>query len=316
VSFTVQNGWGKNIIADKLEDAGLIKSALYFKFYIKLNQNKELYAGTYTLSKNMSVDEIINTLNSNKSLENEEVSVTFIEGKRLTDYAKTISKTFGYKEEDVLAKMQDKTFIQKEIDNYDFITDDILNSDIYYPLEGYLFPDTYVMKKNATIEEIIDTMINQMGKKLDNYQSEISASSYSVHKLLTLASIVELEGVNSADRAGVAGVLYNRLNANMNLGSDVTTYYAVKKTFSDDLTNSDLNSCNGYNTRGTCVTGLPVGPIDSPSLSSITAVIEPEKNDYYYFVADKNKKTYFSKTYEEHAAIVTKLKSEGLWYQY
>ena len=85
---------------------------------------------------------------------------------------------------------------------------------------------------------------------------------------------------------------------------------------SRDLSYNDLNSCNGYNTRGTCVKGLPVGPICSPGLSSISAVIEPDNHDYYYFVADKNKKTYFSKNGVEHEKTVSNLKSEGLWYTY
>ena len=102
----------------------------------------------------------------------------------------------------------------------------------------------------------------------------------------------------------------------MILGSDVTTYYAVGKDFSNDLTIGDLNSCNGYNTRGQCVKGLPLGPIASSSLDSIVAAIEPTKHEYYYFVADKNGKTYFSKTYSEHNNIVRELKSKGLWYVY
>lgn len=314
--FVVGSGWSKNKIADELKKDGLIKNANFFKVYIKFNNNKELYAGTYNLSKSMSVNEIIDTLNSGNSLENESITVTFIEGKRLTDYASVIAKNFGYDETEVVDKLNDETFIKKEISTYWFLTNDILKTGIYYPLEGYLFPDTYIFKKNATIEEILDKMIKNMGDKLTIYKNEISVSNYNIHELITLASIVELEGVNSADRADVAGVFYNRLKANMSLGSDVTTYYAVKKTFADDLSNNDLNSCNGYNTRGTCVSGLPIGPIASPSLSSITAVIEPSTNDYYYFVADKNKKTYFSKTLAEHNAIVDKLKSNGLWYQY
>ena len=92
--------------------------------------------------------------------------------------------------------------------------------------------------------------------------------------------------------------------------------YAVKKDFSVDLTTVDLNSCNGYNTRGTCVSGLPVGPIASSSLESIVASIEPTNHNYYYFVADINKQTYFSETGVEHDETVAKLKNEGLWYEY
>lgn len=319
IEFNVPSGMGKNQIADELEKAGLIKNALFFKFYIKFNSNKELYAGTYNISKSMSVDEIIDTLNKGKSLENEAITVQFIEGKRLTDYAKKISENFPYTEEEVIEVSKDKEFLNKLIKNYWFITDDILNDKVYYPLEGYLFPDTYNFKKNATIEEILEKMIKTLGTKLEVYKKDIELSKYSIHELITLASIIELEGASSADRAGVAGVFYNRLAINEPLGSDVTTYYGVGKNFDKDLSQKDLSSCNGYNTRmqSKCAfAGLPVGPIDSPSLASLSAVFEPTESDYYFFVADKNKKTYFTKTKEEHDKMVAQLRKEGLWYEY
>lgn len=319
IKFEIKNNTGKNKIADDLENAGLIKNATVFKIYIKLNKNKELYAGTYNLSKSMSVNEIIDTLHKNKSLETETVQVTFIEGKRLADYAKVIENNFDYKASDVIAVADSDEFVNKMISTYDFITDEVKQDGIYHPLEGYLFADTYDFKKNSTIEEILNKMIYTMGKKLEVYKDDINVSKFSVHELLTLASIVELEGANSDDRAGVAGVFYNRIEAGWTLGSDATTYYAVNKDFSKDLTNNNLKSCNKYNTRSenTCsFTGLPIGPIDSPSLNSINAVMEPEEHDYYYFVADKNKKTYFASTYKEHTQIVAKLRKDGLWYEY
>lgn len=319
IKFEIKNNTGKNKIADDLEKAGLIKNATIFKIYIKLNSNKELYAGTYNLSKSMSVNEIIDTLHKNKSLETEVIQVTFIEGKRLTDYAKVIENKFGYKADDVISYADSDEFVDKMISIYDFITEDIKQEGIYHPLEGYLFADTYDFKKNATIDEILNKMIYTMGKKLEVYKDDINVSKFSVHELLTLASIVELEGANSEDRAGVAGVFYNRIEAGWTLGSDATTYYAVNKDFTKDLTNNNLKSCNKYNTRSenTCAfTGLPIGPIDSPSLNSINAVMEPEEHDYYYFVADKNKKTYFAKTYKEHTQTVSQLRKDGLWYEY
>lgn len=319
IVFVVEQGASKNSIAEKLEKEGLIRNALFFKVYIKLNSTKELYAGSYNLSKSMSVDEIINVLNSNTSIENEGISVTFIEGKRFTDYAKIISDNFNYTIDEVKETASNEAFLNKLINNYWFITEDIKSDKIYYPLEGYLFPDTYNFKKNATIEEILTKMVKTMGQKLDVYKEEINLSSLSIHQLLTLASIVELEGAGSDDRAGVAGVFYNRIDAGWTLGSDVTTYYGVQKNFNKDLSMSNLKACNGYNTRAesSCpIKGLPVGPICSPSLNSISSTIEPKKNDYFYFVADKNKKTYFSKTYNEHTKVVSNLKKEGLWYQY
>ena len=99
----------------------------------------------------------------------------------------------------------------------------------------------------------------------------------------------------------------------MNLGSDVTTYYAEQKPFTEDLLLTELNECNAYNTRGNCFQGLPVGPISNPSISSIEAALNPATSDYYYFVADSSKKVYFNKTLTEHNQTVAKLKSEGKW---
>lgn len=319
IKFVVEPGSSKNSIAEKLEKEGLIKNAVIFKIFIKLNKGKELYAGTYNLSKSMSVNEIIDVLNSNNSIENESVSVTFIEGKRITDYAKKISEVFGYKENEVIDFLDSKEFVNKCIENYWFITDVVLDENIYHPLEGYLFPDTYSFKKNSSLEEIATKLITTLGQKLEVYKNDIDISEYTVHELLTLASIIELEGASSNDRKGVAGVFYNRLALSEPLGSDVTTYYGVRKDFSRDLSKNNLKSCNGYNTRAesTCpIIGLPVGPICSPSLASIDGTLEPEEHDYYFFVADKYKKTYFTKTYAEHVKMVNKLKDEGLWYQY
>lgn len=315
ISFTVQNGWGKNRIVSELKKKDLIRNEFFSKVIIKL-KNKELYAGTYKLSKDMSTNEIISMLENQENIENQSIKITFVEGKRLSTYVTQIEDNFGFSEDDIYKTISDKDFLNTLINKYWFLTDSILNDQIYYPLEGYLYPDTYEFKKDSKVEDIVYKMLDNMDLKLSTYKEEIKLSNYNIHELITLASIVELEGVNSKDRGMVAGVFYNRLRDGMTLGSDVTTYYGVKKDFSRDLTLNDLNSCNGYNTRSNCLNGLPVGPICSPGLSSLSAVIEPTNNDYYYFVADKEKNTYFSKDSEEHAKTVSKLKSEGKWYTY
>lgn len=315
VKFTVELGWGSNKIVEELKKQDLIRNELFTKVLLKLN-NKPLYAGTYNLSKDMATTEIIDMISNQENIENETVTITFVEGKRLTTYVKQISQVFGFTEEEIIEKLSNKEYLETLIEKYWFLTTDILNENIYYPLEGYLYPDTYEFKKNSTLEEIIEKFLNNMDSKLSDYKEEIEIGEYTIHQFLTLASIVELEGVNSADRRGVAGVFYNRLESGMTLGSDVTTYYAEKKDFSSDLTISELNACNAYNTRGSCVSGLPVGPICNAGLSSIAASIEPEEHEYYYFVADNEKKTYFSKTDAEHNQTVANLKEEGKWYTY
>jgi UPF0755 protein len=157
-------------------------------------------------------------------------------------------------------------------------------------------------------------MLDQTEKELDEYKTIIDNSTYNVHQYMTLASMLELEGTNSKNRKMIAGVFFNRLNIGMNLGSDVTTYYAFQEEMNKDLTVAQFNSSNPYNTRASDMGGkLPVGPICSPSKSSIEASINPTKNDYLFFVADKHGKIYYSKTEAEHQNKVKEIKERGDW---
>lgn len=318
VEFSIASGESKKDIVDALDEAGLIKSKISAYVYVGLHRSLNLQAGIYELSPSMSLKEIMEMLDSGDVSENEQTyTLTFVEGRRLVDYASMIAEATNTTVEDALAVMSDEAYLNELIGKYSFLSTDILNSEIYYPLEGYLFADTYEFYKDSSIKDIIETMLNGMANVLNDYQEEIANSGYSIHEILTLASIVEQEGINSADRAGVAGVFYNRLNSNMSLGSDATTYYGVKKDFSDDLYNSEINDNNPYNTRLASMAGkLPIGPICSPSRESILAVLEPAEHDYYYFVADKNGDTYFMKTYAEHEVKVSELQASGLWYEY
>ena len=313
VAFVLESGWGSNRVADELKKQNLIKNALTFKLYVKMNHVNSFQAGTYNLSQSMSVDELIESFVDGKNVIIDSITVTFVEGKKFTYYAEKIAKEFGYSYDDVIAKTSDEEYLNKLIKKYWFIDNDILNENIYYPLEGYIFPNTYQFKKDATIEEIIEKMLDVMDAKLSNYKTEIELSGLKVHSLLTLASMVELEAVTPEDRLVLAGVFNNRIKSGWTLGSDVTTYYAVKKEMTESLTMSDLNGCNAYNTRGTCVKGLPIGPICAPSYSSITAAITPDETEYYYFVADSHNKLYFGVTESDHQKNISDLKKQGLW---
>ena len=155
-----------------------------------------------------------------------------------------------------------------------------------------------------------------MDKQLTKYKEKIESSGRTLHQLITLASIVELEGASSSDRASVAGVFYNRINDGWVLGSDVTTYYYLKiDDFKQSLNgNKNLYTCdNAYNTRCTSYVGLPVGPVSNPGSESIEATINYKKHDYYYFVADCKGKTYLNKNATGHYNTIQKLKSENNW---
>ncbi len=319
ITFTVSSGESKIDIIDALDDAGLIKSKIAAYIYTGLHQGLNLQAGIYELSPNMSLKEILNKFDAGDiKTDTNTYSLTFIEGKRLKDYAEVIASSTNTTQEEIINLLADPTYLEELISTYWFLSEDILNPEIYYPLEGYLFASTYEFYQNSTPQDIIEKLLDGMAEVLNEYEEEIAASNYSIHELLTLASIVEVEGATSTDRAGVAGVFYNRLESGWSLGSDATTYYAAKIDFTDrDLYWSEINDVNAYNTRPAAMAGrLPVGPICSPSKESIEAVINPEEHDYYFFVADKNGKTYFTRTNAEHEAVSQQLKDNGLWYEY
>lgn len=314
VSFTVEQGESVYQVLKKLDKEGLIRSSNFAKLYVKYHHIDNFYAGEYELSKAYPLDMIIGILCGINNAKTDTITIKFLEGKRIPYYAKAISEGFGFSEEEVLNTMNDREYLKELKDKYFFITDDILNEKLYYPLEGYLFPDTYEFNKNASIKDVIETMLNKMNSILSGYKNEIKLSPYGVHGLLTVASMVELEAVSAEDRALTAGVFYNRLAKGWTLGSDVTTYYDVKKDLTDSLTYTDLNTCNGYNTRGSsCRSGLPIGPIACVSESSIKAAIKPTETKYMYFVADKNNKLYFAETESGHQQNIRDLKNKGLW---
>ncbi len=319
VDFVIEEGSTYYSVIEKLYNENLIKNELCFKIYIKLNNKNRLEAGTYKLRKNMSVKEIVNVLDRGNNYNPNVINITFNEGKNMRWIASTIASNTNNTEEAIYNLLNDKTYLNELINEYWFIDESILNQNLYYSLEGYLFPNTYeYMDKDVTVKEIFKSMLDEMNEELSVYKDDIINSNYSVHELLTLASIVELEGKANSDRAGIAGVFYNRLNSGWSLGSDVTTYYASKVDMSErDLYIEEINDRNNYNTRSDYLAGkLPIGPICNPSIDSIKAVLYPTNNEYYYFVADKNGKTYFTYTYNEHIAKRDELIRAGLWYTY
>lgn len=318
VIVSISEGSGISAIAQQLEKEGVIKSANAFKVYVKLNSTITMQAGKYEFDKNMSVEEIIKILNGGKVLD-ETVTITFVEGKNVRNIAAVIAEKTENTQEDVFNLLQNEEYIDSLIEKYWFIDDDIKDEDIYYSLEGYLYPDTYTLaNKNEDVKTIFGKMLDKMDSVLSKYKDEIEDSEYSVHEFLSLASVVELEARNKDDRAEVAGVFYNRLSRRMALQSDVTTYYALKIDMNErDLTNAELSTRNPYNTRSTSMAGkIPVGPICMISESSIKAVIEPKDTDAIFFVADKNGKVYFSRTNSEHEKKIQELKDNDLWYTY
>lgn len=298
VTFEIGLGSGTSKIAGILKENGVIRSELAFKLYVRMNNISNFQAGSYTITKDMGVPEIAKSLQSGVVFKDTGYNITFVEGKTFPYIAKTIAVNTNNTEKDVYDLVKDEDYINSLIEEYWFITDEIKNQNLYYALEGYLFPDTYTFEeKDIPVKDIFKTMLDQMKKVLDKYKKDIEKGDYTVHELLTIASITENEAIHDKDRKDVASVLYNRINSRMSLGCDVTTYYAFKiELGSRDLTRDEINTYNPYNTRGPNMAGkIPVGPISTVGRASIEAAVYPNKTDNLFFVADSLRKCIFYK---------------------
>lgn len=312
IVVVIPEGSGVKSIAKILKDKKLIKSDFIFVVYTKINKTNSLKASTYELKKSMDLEEIVDILQKGNSYNPDEIKITFKEGEKITDYSLEIANKTIHTPEDVISVMTDQEYISILISKYWFLTDQILNPNIYYPLEGYLFPNTYHFENNeVTIQVIIERMLQETEKQLEKYKTVMINDP---HYYITLASMLELEGTNTENRKMIAGVFNNRLAKGMNLGSDVTTYYALQHPMTSDLTKAQFATDNPYNTRSENMAGkMPIGPICNPSISSIEASSYPTNSDFLYFVADKHGQIFYTKTYSEHMAKVKEIKEKGDW---
>ncbi len=284
-------------IASILESKGIVKDARVFKYYVKFKNESGFIAGSYQLSPSMSVSTVINHLKSGKV--NPVVSITIPEGTQLKEIARIIAKAINKPESDVFNQLNDKTYVSTLLAKYpEVLTNDIFNSNIMYPLEGYLFPATYPFyKSNPTVDEIVTVMLDKTNKVLAAYKDQIKQKQLTTHQLVTMASLIEEEATGKADRNKISSVFYNRLQKGMPLQTDPTVLYAQGK-HKERVLYQDLEVNSPYNTYKN--KGLPPGPISNAGKVSIEAALFPAQTDYYYFLAAADGSVIFSKTLEEH----------------
>lgn len=319
IIVNIDIGSGTTKIADILDKSDVISNSLSFKLYCKFNKVSGLQAGTYSLNQSMDYGEIVEELKKGVVYSKDNFNITFIEGKNMRWIVSKIAKETNNTQDAVYAVLDDTKYLDSLIEHYWFIDESIKNENLYYSLEGYLFPDTYNLEnKDVEIKDIFKVMLDKTEKVLNKYKESIQNGKYSAHEILTMASLIEAEGINESDKKSISSVFYNRLNSNMSLGSDVTTYYAAKIDLGErDLYQKELDAYNPYNTRGPKMAGkLPIGPICSVSQASIEAAIYPDNKDYLFFVADKNGKVYFTKTSSEHSEIIKEIKANGNWIEF
>ena len=284
VIVEIPNGSGASAIVDILDDAGLVKNKTCAKINSRIGGYNSLQANTYVFSPSMSFNEIMKVINTGDFEYVSKESIEVKDGARLQQVAEAMAEQLPFTADEILAKWSDKQYLSELIDRYWFLTDEILDKDIMYPLEGYLYADTYfVTTDNSTIEGFTEMCLDRMDEELSERRPAIDASGFTVHQLLTLTSIVTKEAT-ADDQAGVAGVFMNRLDQGMSLGSDVTVCYIFQED-RVDLKVSQLESENPYNTRK--YAGLPPGPICQVVGDAIDATLNYEKHDYLFFIADE-----------------------------
>lgn len=328
-SISIPAGSSSKQIGEILQRQSIIKNGMIFQYYTKFKNYSEFKSGYYNLSPNMSLSTIASKLEeggTEKPVAPTLGKILIPEGYTLTQIAKAVTVNSNsqeknaktpFSEADFMKTVQDPTFIAKMVKAYPklFASLPTKDSGIKYQLEGYLFPATYDYTKSSTVESVIENMIEAMNAQLTPYYDMMTQKNLTVNDVLSLAALVEKEANNDDDRRNVAATFYNRMNQGMTLGSNLSILYAEgklgEKTSLAEDANIDTNLDSPYNLYAN--TGFGPGPVDSPSLSSIKAVLNPAQNDYLYFVADVTTgKVYFAKTLEEQNANVQKYVNDKL----
>lgn len=298
INIDIKVGESAESVAKKLSDNNLISSADLFLFYVKRSdQSSKLKAGSFSIAKNLTFDQILNILNDPKE---KVTKVFFPEGLRSDEIAEVLENIF-VKEDS--SKFSKKEFLDivKNPTKYD------LNSVIvtkYLPkgksLEGFLFPDTYQVDPKSTAKDLVQKFLTNFETRFVNLYEE-SNKKYSMYDTVNLASIIEREAKGEDEKKNVADILIKRLDGK----GDGTKLLAVDAPFLYELknwkyviTNETKAKDSPYNTYKTA--GLPATPISNPGLDSLSSVLSPTKNDYLYYLHGVDGVIRYAKTLGEH----------------
>lgn len=288
IKVSLPEGSNASQIGDILKENNLIRSTAAFRVYLELTHTKnKLLAGSYRLSASQSVPQIVDDLVKGRT---DAFNVTIAPGLTLADIKKVLQKS-GFSAAEI-----DQAFAKQ------YTHPLLATKPPGVNLEGYIYPETYQIDGDTTVESLLLRTFDQFEKVLsqNNLPAQLQARGLNLHQGITLASIVQKEASNAEDQTKVAQVFESRLAAGGNLGSDVTYIYAAKLLGVEPSVSLD----SPYNTR--IHAGLPPGAIANFNLSALTAVAKPANTDYLYFVAGDDGTTHFAKTFDEHQQNIKK----------
>lgn len=295
VVVNVSPGMGAGAIADMLEQEGIIRSSLHFRLFNRIyGADTKLQAGNYLLSTDLSLPDIVRHMQHGQV---EPVVVTIPEGMHLRQIADLLASKELVDRERFLRVAQDETLVYGN------------GSPISKPvasLEGYLFPDTYNFVPSMSEEQIVRVMVDRFIQvALPLLEGSAIPHELSMHDAVTLASIVEKEALFRREQPVIASVFLNRLAIDMPLQADPTVAYLFDE-HRPRLLFADLEIPSPYNTYRN--KGLPPGPIASPGVHAIQAVLRPEHTDYLFFVARGDGTHVFTRTFNEHVREANRIR--------
>ena len=304
-TFTIRPGQSAGEIGQALEDRGLIRSSLAFKLEIESRGlASKLGVGDYELSPSMSTAEIVSVLARGAMARGNQFTV--LEGWRAEQIARRLEELGLVKADEFLRLVRAPREAGLPVPDPDAAT-----------LEGYLFPDTYEVERDATAADVIRTMIRQFERRYgEQARAAAARRGLTLTQVVTLASIVEREAAHAGERPLIAGVYSNRLSAGMRLEADPTVQFAVATRdlgaaadygfWKQELTMDDLRVDSPYNTY--LVGGLPPTPICNPGLDALQAATTPAETPFLFFVARGDGSHAFAATAEEHLANVQRFR--------
>jgi UPF0755 protein len=298
----IELGSSPSKIARQLKEVGLIRSEKVFLLELKLLGKTDLLkAGYYQFPANSSwtIVDLIDYLQSGQ-VSAEQWMLLMREGETIFELKEYLAKQ-GVD----LADWDNLILAGTWQNRYTFLQGVTVGNS----LEGFLFPDTYYFDKQASLNNILETLLTHFGEKTAEIRQVAKNKNLDWYELLRLASIVEWEVRTPANRALVADIFWRRYHDKYLLQSDATLNYLREKSERvDSNTYKDLENTSPYNTYKHI--GLPPTPINNPSLGAMEAVLNPTANDYYYFVTSLAGNIYYSKTYDEHLVNVKKAKND------
>ncbi|MDP6977882.1 MAG: endolytic transglycosylase MltG [Myxococcota bacterium] len=285
--FRIEPGQGLNQVANRLEKAGLIKNARATSLLGRVRGAAgKLHSGEYEVSAGWSTRTILDRLTSGRVKTYE---IVIPEGTRASEIAARLEAAGLAEAQAFLEAVMDETIARRLHVEQD-------------SLEGYLYPETYRLPRHMTPEEIARVFVEQFERVWRDLDALAKGHTLSRHEIVTLASIVEKETAAPEERPLIASVFLNRMQKKMRLETDPTVIYGIAD-FDGNLTRKHLRDrSNPYNTYR--IKGLPPGPIASPGIDALRAVLEPADSDFLYFVSRNDGTHQFSKTYREHTNAV------------